>query len=157
MEQYGSFSYKQSSPLTPRNLLSSSPSENLLKIVKNYKILDKKFYYPQSIVSISGSVCPNVCPSVWVPSWNSTFLQQNVPECMQNVPECSKMHAECSKMHAECSKMHAECSRIHAECSRMHAECSRMYAECSWMHANPIACMQVHELACNYISLHAVT
>ena len=61
---YGSFSYKQSSPLTPRNLLSSSPSENLLKVVKNYKILDKKFYYPQSIVSISGSVCPNVCPSV---------------------------------------------------------------------------------------------
>ena len=106
----------------------------------------------------------------------------NVQESIQNFPECSRMHAEfsrmhkdCSRMHAECSRMHAECSRKYAECSRMHQECSRMHQECSRMHAEcsrifqnacrwsmslnagPWACMQLHKLACSYLSLHAVT
>ena len=46
---------------------------------------------------------------------------------------------------------------MHAKCFRMRAECSRMHAVCSRMHADPWACIQLHKLACGYISLHAVT
>ncbi len=38
---------------------------------------------------------------------------------------------------------------MHAKCSRMHTECSRMFQN--------VPCMQIHELACTYISLHAFT
>ena len=112
---------------------------------------------------------------------------QNVPECMQNVPECSRMYEkypECSSMFQtvcrvcqnvpKCMHNVPDCCRkfqnvcrmfqnvckmfqIVPECSRMFQnvlESSRLYAECSKMYAE---CMQIHELACTYISLHAVT
>ena len=48
----------------------------------------------------------NVCLCVWVPSWNSTFLQDSMYSIQfQNVPECYRIHEECSRMHAECCKM----------------------------------------------------
>ena len=71
---------------------------------------------------------------------NACRKSQNVPEWIQNVAECYRMHAECSRMHPEYSRMHAECSRIH-------------YIS---LHAVTWACMQLHELACSYTSLHAV-
>ena len=67
------------------------------------------------------------------------------------------MHAECSRMHAECSRMHAECSRMHAEYSRMHAKCSRIFQNACRMFQNVPECMQICELKCSHISLHAVT
>ena len=116
---------------------------------------------------------------------NACRMFQMVQECMQNVPECYRINAECSRMFQNWCRMFQnasrmflnvpecmqnvqecmqnvqeclpECSRMHAEFSRMHAECSTMHAECSKLHANLWACMQVYELACNYISLHAVT
>ena len=48
---------------------------------------------------------------------------------------------------------------MHEVSSRMHADCSRMFQNaCRFMslHEGPWACMQLHKVACSYISLHAV-
>ena len=130
------------------------------------------------------SACPSVC--LWS-TWKSTFLHPSTKSrmlqnayrsmslhagpwaCMQlhnlaysfkmsqNVQECSRMHAECSRMHSECCRMHAESSRMSQnvpECMQNVPECMQFVQEC--MQYVP-ECMQIHELACNYISLHAVT
>ena len=110
---------------------------------------------------------------------NLPECMQNVPECIQNVPECSRMHLECSRMHAECSRMHAECSkRFQSACWRFQyvckmfqnvLECMQNVPKCYKMlqnelaciymslHKGPWSCMQLHNLACSYITLHAVT
>ena len=69
---------------------------------------------------------------------------------MQNVPEFSRMHAECIPESPECMKNISEYSRMHAKCSRIFQNACRMFQ-------NVPECMQICELKCSHISLHAVT
>ena len=74
---------------------------------------------------------------------NACRMFQNVPECIQNVPECMQNVPEGKQIVPKCMQIVPECMQSVPECSKMHADL--------W------ACMQVHELACNYISSHTVT
>ena len=81
---------------------------------------------------------------------------QTIPECagpFQNVPECARQFQHVP----ECFRMHAECSRMHAECSRMFQNACRMFQNACRVFQNVPKCMQIYELACNYLSLHAFT
>ena len=106
------------------------------------------------------SVCPCVCLSVIKLKFYLITAFNVIAECsrmLQDVPECSKMFKnvpeyvqnvpECMQNVPECMQNVPECIQNVPENSRMHTECMQYVPEC----------MQIHELACNYISLHAVT
>ena len=108
---------------------------------------------------LMSSVCLSVCVS---PELKYFHIMQSLQ--FQNVPDCSRMHAECSRMHTGCSRMFQNACRMFQNACRMFKNARTMFKNACRMFKNACRvfknvpkCMQIYELACTFMSLHAIT
>ena len=111
---------------------------------------------------LMSSVRLSVCPSAKLKFYLLTALRmfQNVPECMQKVPECMQKVPECMQSVPECYRgFQNKCRKFQNACGmfqnayRMFQNIPEYMQYACRMFQNVTECVQIHELACSYISL----